>query len=249
MSNPQAPIRTILVDDEQPARQILREYLGAHPEVEVVGECANGFEVVKAVADLSPDLMFLDIQMPKLNGFEVLELLGDERPVVVFVTAFDQYALEAFDVHALDYLLKPFAPERLAEALARVRPRLGTPPPPLPDLVRGSAADRPLDRILVRDGSQIHVVAAHRLDYVEARDDEVLLVTEGKKLRKPETLYRLAARLDPQRFVLIHRSYLLNIERLARIELYAKDSRVAILRDGSRLPVSRSGYGRLRELL
>jgi two-component system LytT family response regulator len=248
MSN-QESIRTILVDDEQPAREILREYLAAHPEVEIVAECANGFEVVKAVADLSPELMFLDIQMPKLNGFEVLELLGDERPAVVFVTAYDQYALAAFDAHAMDYLLKPFSPERLAETLARVRPLLGSPPPPLPELVRGSAGDRPLDRILVRDGSQIHVVACHRLDYVEARGDEVLLVTEGKKLRKPERLSRLASRLDPQAFVLIHRSYLLNIERLMRIELYAKDSRVAVLRDGSRLPVSRSGYGRLRELL
>ena len=248
MSTPQ-PIRTLLVDDEQLARQILHEYLGAHPEVEVVGECANGFEVVKAVADLQPDLMFLDIQMPKLNGFEVIELLGDERPTVIFVTAFDEYAIEAFEVHALDYLLKPFTPERLAEALARVRPRLGAPLEPLPELAQNSTEGRPLARVLVREGPKIHVVAAQRLDYVEARDDYVLLVSEGKKLRKPETLSRLAKSLDPQNFVLIHRSYLLNIERLERIELYAKDSRVAILRDGTRLPVSRSGYGRLRELL
>ena len=248
MSVPE-PVRTLLVDDEQPARQILREYLGTHSEVEVIGECANGFEVVKAVAELRPDLMFLDIQMPKLNGFEVLELLGDERPTVIFVTAFDQYALEAFEVHALDYLLKPFTPERLAEAIMRVRPRLGAAPEPLPKLVPPPTDGRPLERILVREGEKIHVVAARHLDYVEARDDHVLLMSEGKKLRKPETLTRLAKSLDPQSFVLIHRSYLLNIERLERIELYAKDSRIAILRDGTRLPVSRSGYGRLRELL
>lgn len=243
-------LRTLLVDDEAPARQLLREYLAAHPEVEVVGECANGFEAVKAVSELAPDLVFLDVRMPKLDGFDVVELLGDGRPAVVFVTAYDEYAVAAFEVHAVDYLLKPFTPERLAAALERVRARRGEPPAVASgELARAARPGRPQERVLVRDGARIHVVAADRLDYVEAQDDYVVLVAGGEKLRKQQTLGELAAALDPGRFVRIHRSYLLNVDRLARLELYAKDSRVAILRDGTRLPVSRSGYGRLRALL
>jgi two-component system LytT family response regulator len=243
-------LRTLLVDDEAPARRLLREYLAAHPEVEVVGECANGFEAVKAVSELAPDLVFLDVRMPKLDGFDVVELMGDERPAVVFVTAYDQYAVAAFEVHAVDYLLKPFAPERLAAALERVRARRGRPPAvDAGELARAARPAGPQERVLVRDGARIHVVAAERLDYVEAQDDYVVLFAGGDKLRKQQTLAELAAALDPGRFVRIHRSYLLNVERLARLELYAKDSRVAILRDGTRLPVSRSGYARLRALL
>ena len=243
-------IRTLLVDDEAAARQLLREYLAAHPEVEIVGECGNGFEAIQAVAELRPDLLFLDVRMPKLDGFEVLELLEDPRPGVIFVTAYDEHALKAFEVHALDYLLKPFSPERLAEALARVRAKPGAPAPPAADLAR-SARPEPgyLERILVREGPRIHVVPVDRLDYVEAQDDYVALASAGEKLRKQQTLSRLAAGLDPRRFVRVHRSYVLNVDRLARLELYAKDSRVAILRDGTRIPVSRAGYARLRKLL
>lgn len=250
MSVADARIRALVVDDEAPARHLLREYLSAHQQVEVVGECANGFEVVKAVAELRPNLLFLDIQMPKLDGFEVLELLGDERPEVIFVTAYDRYALQAFEVHAVDYLLKPFTAERLAEALERIRP--GAEPRALPsaELARAARPDAPyLGRILIRDGARIHVLPVEQLDYAEAQDDYVVFSSGEEKLRKQQTLTELADALDPGRFVRIHRSYLLNVDRLARIELYAKDSRVAILRDGSRLPVSRSGYARLRELL
>ena len=245
-------LRVLVVDDEAPARLLMREYLGHHPEIDLVGECANGFEAVKAVSELAPDLVFLDIQMPKLDGFEVLELLGDDRPAVIFVTAYDRYAIQAFEVHALDYLLKPFTAERLAEALARVRrdaaPALGV---SVADLTREARpqASAYLERILVREGSRIHVIPAAHLDYVEAQDDYAVFVARGEKLRKQQTLSQLAERLDPGSFVRIHRSYILNVARLARIELYAKDSRVAILRDGVRLPVSRSGYGRLRQLL
>ena len=250
MSASKPRIRTLVIDDEAPARRLLCEYLAAHPEVEVVGECANGFEVVKAVTELAPDLLFLDIQMPKLNGFEVLELLGDEQPAVIFVTAYDRYALKAFEVHALDYLLKPFSAERLAEALARVLETGVAKPLPLVELTRDSRPEPAyVERILVRAGSRIHVIAAKALDYVEAQDDYLVLVAQGEKLRKQQTLTDLVGSLNPLRFVRIHRSYVLNIDRLAKLELYAKDSRVAILSDGTRLPVSRSGYGRLRELL
>jgi len=244
-------LRVVIVDDEPLARVVVREFLKAHPGVEVVAECGNGFDAVKAVAELSPDLVFLDVQMPKLNGFEVLELLGRQVPVV-FTTAYDQYALRAFEVHAVDYLLKPFSEERFAEALARARARLqgreaGSDIDAL--VADGRARQGSVERVLIRDGSQVHVLPVEKIDYVEAQDDYVCFKAEGKQYLKDQTMGALEASLDPARFVRIHRSYLLNIERIARVELYAKDSRVAILGDGTRLPVSRAGYGRLSKLL
>ena len=250
-------LRVIIVDDEPLARAVVREYLGAHPGVTIVAECGNGFDAVKAVTELAPDLMFLDVQMPKLDGFEVLELLGRAVPVI-FTTAYDTYALRAFDVHAVDYLLKPFSEERLAEALARARGRLagregeGAGEAPLDvDKLLAAARPRPgpLERVLIRDGSQVHVIPADRIDFVEAQDDYVCFVADGKSFLKDQTMAAVEEALDPARFVRIHRSYLLNIERIARVELYAKDSRIAILRDGRKLPVSRAGYQRLSRLL
>ncbi len=244
-------LRVIVVDDEPLARGVVREFLEAHPGVEVVAECGNGFDAVKAVAELAPDLVFLDVQMPKLNGFEVLELLGRSVPVV-FITAYDQYALRAFEVHAVDYLLKPFSEERFAEALSRARARLQAREPEgdLEALVSERRSRQgPLERVLIRDGSHVHVLPVAQIDYVEAQDDYVCFKSAGKAYLKDQTMGALEALLDPARFVRIHRSYLLNIERIARVELYAKDSRVAILRDGTRLPVSRAGYARLGKLL
>lgn len=261
MSGPGDRLRVLVVDDEAPARSLAAEYLEAEPGVVLAGEASDGFAAVKAVAELDPDVLLLDVQMPKLDGFEVLELLAprrDGRPAVVFTTAYEEHALRAFEVRAVDYLLKPFPPERLSEALGRARERLarGRPGPEAdldpsdlepPDDCPGRL--RPLDRILVREGPKVHVVAADDLDYAEARGDAVRLVAGARDLTKPQTLSDLEARLDPGRFVRIHRSYLLNLDRLARVELYAKDSRVAILRDGTRLPTSRTGWARLRALL
>ncbi len=243
-------LRVIVVDDEPLARAVVREYIGAHPGVEVVAECANGFDAVKAVTELAPDLMFLDVQMPKLSGFEVLELIGRDVPVI-FTTAYDQYALRAFEVHAVDYLLKPFSEERFAEALSRARGRLQAPEADDVEALVSDARVRtgPLERVLIRDGSQVHVLPIDRIDYVEAQDDYVSFKSEGRQYLKDQTMASIEAAMDPARFVRIHRSYLLNIERIARVELYAKDSRVAILRDGTRLPVSRAGYARLAKLL
>jgi two-component system LytT family response regulator len=243
-------LKVIIVDDEPLARAVVREYLRAHPGVQVVAECGNGFEAVKAVADLSPDLMFLDIQMPKLDGFEVLELLGRSIPVI-FTTAYDQYALRAFEVHAVDYLLKPFNETRFAEALSRARARIQAHELlPVEELVADARPRTgPAERVLIRDGSQVHVIPVERIDYVEAQDDYVCFKADGRDYLKDQTMGAVEATLDPTRFVRIHRSYLLNIERIARVELYAKDSRVAILRDGRRLPVSRAGYARLAKLL
>lgn len=262
MSDDNTPLRILVVEDEEPARLLLREYLAELPGVVLVGECANGFEAVKKVAELKPDLMLLDVRMPKLDGFEVLELLGPGAPAVIFTTAYDEYALRAFEVHAVDYLRKPFSLERLAEALERVRRGPGGPlgaangtPTEEPgrdpgrELGRAARKGAYLERVLVRDGAQIHVLPCEKLDYVEASDDEIVLVSGKERWRKAERLSEIEADLDPGRFVRIHRSYLLNVDRLSRLELYAKDSRIAILRDGSRLPVSRAGFQRLRELL
>jgi two-component system LytT family response regulator len=234
-------LRAVIVDDEELARGFLREMLAAHPEIEIVAECANGFEAVKAIAETAPDLVFLDVQMPKLDGFEVLELIEPRSPAVIFVTAYDQYAMRAFDAHAVDYLLKPFSAERFERALERAKARLGE-RKPAAELAREA-------RLAVRDGTRVHVIPLEKLDYAEAQDDYVALHSGGKSYLKQQTIGSLEALLDPARFVRIHRSAIVNLERVARIEPYAKESRVAILTDGTRLPVSRSGYARLLETM
>jgi two-component system, LytTR family, response regulator len=245
-------MRALIVDDERLARALLIEQLGALPNMTVVGEAANGFEAVKLVDELQPDVVLLDIQMPKLSGFEVLELLGERAPAIIFVTAFDEFALKAFQVHAVDYLLKPVSPERLATAVARVAQRLAahTAAPPVKELLASvRPPGRALERIVVRDEGRVHVLPVTRIDFIEAQDDYLEFVSAGKRHRKQQTLADLESQLDPSRFVRVHRSFLLNIERLARLELYAKDSWHAILADGTRLPVSRSGHARLKEII
>jgi two-component system LytT family response regulator len=242
-------IRAIIVDDEELARHVLHELIAAHPDIEIVAECANGFEAVKAVTELKPDLLFLDIQMPKLDGFEVLELIGTDL-AIVFCTAYDQYALRAFEVHAVDYLLKPFGAERFEAALTRARQRMGEQKRVPPDLAAQARTPGQFsDRIVLRDGSDVHIIPINKLDYAEAQDDYVALASEGKKRLKQQTISSLEQSLDPARFLRIHRSYILNLDRLKKLEPYGKDSHVAILTDGTRLPVSRSGYTRLRTLL
>ena len=246
-------LRAVIVDDEAPARALLREYLAADAGVSVVSECTNGFEALKSVNELAPDVVFLDIQMPKLDGFEVVELLAP-GPVVVFCTAYDEYALRAFEVHAVDYLLKPFGRERLAEALARVRSRLGVagsapaPRPGAPALAQSARAPgRFAERLIVRDGAEVHVIAVPDIERVEAQDDYVEIHAGGKSWLKQQSLAEIEQSLDPTRFVRVHRSHLVPLDRIARIEPWGKDSRVAILKDGSEVPVSRGGYQRLRE--
>jgi two-component system LytT family response regulator len=246
-------IRAVIVDDEELARQVIRELLALHPEIAIVGECANGFEAVKIVTETKPDLIFLDIQMPKLDGFEVLELIGTGC-AIVFVTAYDSYAIRAFEVHAVDYLLKPFGTERFEAALERAKERLDSKAPsaavPATEL---AATARPpaqhLERIPVRDGAQVFIIPVSKLDFAEAQDDYVALSTEGKKHLKQQPISSLEAALDPSRFLRIHRSYIVNLERVVKVEPYGKDSHVAVLRNGVQLPVSRAGYARLRAFL
>jgi len=242
--------KALIVDDEELARKLLREMLGSHPEIEIAAECGNGMEAVKAAGEHKPDLLFLDVQMPKLTGFDVLELIDRHNVGVIFVTAYDQYAMKAFEVHAVDYLLKPFSRERFEAALERAKHQK---PQKEVDAGELAAAARPAgqyaERIVVKDGTKVTLIPVLKLDYAEALDDYVSLVTEGKKHLKQQTISGLQLALDPKLFVRIHRSYLVNLERVTRIEPYGKDSKVAILTNGVRLPVSRAGYARLKTLL
>jgi two-component system LytT family response regulator len=243
-------LRIAIVDDEELARRVLREYLSTMPNVEVVAECANGFEAVKSVSDTHPDLLLLDVQMPKLDGFEVLELVGKDV-AVVFTTAYDEYALRAFEVHAVASLVKPFGAERLAAALERVRNRVGKrEAPPAQELSAAAHPDRGFaTRVLVRDAARVHIIPVDKIDYVQAQDDYVCFHNEGKEHLKDQTLAQVETQLDPARFVRIHRSFVLNLDRLVRVELDERENRVAVLTNGKKLPVSRAGYQRLNKTI
>ena len=245
-----AKIRAVIVDDEELARQVIREMLDPHPEIEVVAECANGFDAVRTVAEIKPDLIFLDIQMPKLDGFEVLELIGNDF-AVIFATAYDEHALRAFEVHAVDYLLKPFRAERFDEALQRAKERIGKKMSTSPEELSAATrtAGQYAERIVIKDGTRVQIIPVAKLDYAEAQDDYIALASQGKKYLKQQTVSSLEASLDPKSFVRIHRSYLVNLERVARLEPYGKDTHVVILSDGARLPMSRAGFTKLKELL
>jgi two-component system LytT family response regulator len=242
------PLRVLVVDDEALARQVAVEYLTGCDGVEVAGECANGYEAVKAVSDAMPDVLLLDVQMPKLSGFDVLELIGP-GPAVIFATAHDEYALKAFEVHAVDYLLKPFSRTRLADAIERARQRLRSHDVSPAEGLRTALRAVRIERILVRDAGKVFIVPVDTLDYAQAQDDYVLLHAQGRNLLKEQPISSLEAQLDPARFVRIHRSWIINLSRLARVELEAKDRRVAVLHDGMRLPISRTGHQRLQDVL
>lgn len=241
-------IRALIVDDEPHARSLIREYLADHDDIEIIRECSDGFEAVKAVTDETPDLIFLDVQMPKLTGFEVLDLI-EKQPRVIFTTAYDEYALKAFEVNAVDYLLKPIEKARFDEAVSKVRAQPSA---------RGASGDitgpspsamipRPIQRILVRNGARIDIFPVGEIDFVEADDDYIRIVSGEKTGRKHQRLGDLEEQLDPKRFVRIHRSHIVNLDRVEKVEPYSRDSRVAILRDGTKLPVSRSGWEKLRD--
>jgi two-component system, LytTR family, response regulator len=245
-------MRLLIVDDEALARAFLTEQLGGMAGIEIIGEAANGFEAVKLTETLAPDVVLLDVQMPRLSGLEVVELLGERAPAVVFITAHDEFAVRAFEIHAVDYLLKPVEPARLAQALERARARLGR-PEDRAGVAALLAAPRPqgypLERVLIREDAHIHVLPVHRIDFIEAQDDYLSVAAGGRRYRKQQTLSQLESQLDRSRFVRIHRSFILNVERIARIDPYAKDSWLVQLADGTRLPMSRTGYQRLKEVL
>ncbi len=244
------PITVIIVDDEELARQAVRHECRRHPELSVIAECSNGFEAVKAIIEKRPSIVFLDIQMPKLSGFEVLEVV-EPGFSVVFVTAHDEHAIRAFDANAVDYLLKPFSPERFDRAVERAveRLRLGTTDEERQKGIEAGRSRDPAERVLVREGSRVHVLPLDRISHIEAQDDYVAVVSGGKKYLKQQTMAEIESVLPDGRFARVHRSSIINLDYLARIELYAKDSRVAILRDGTKVKVSRSGYEKLKGFL
>jgi two-component system LytT family response regulator len=281
MSNaniPPASIKAIIIDDEPLARMIVREYLGFYPEITIVQECGDGFEGIKAIQHHHPDLIFLDIQMPKINGFEMLELV-EEPPAVIFTTAFDEYAIQAFENHAVDYLLKPFNKERFGKALrkwmdnrpaARVNAGAGSSASP------GSEANRPHDadsetrppagstealletasqspaqqhRIVVKTGGKIKIIPLEDIHFLEAADDYVKIHTHQGAFLKNRTMSYFERALDPTQFVRTHRSYILNIQQVTRIDPYEKDSHLCILQSGAQVPVSKAGYVKLKAVL
>ncbi|HTA92267.1 MAG TPA: response regulator [Polyangiaceae bacterium] len=250
MSEPAVQRRVLVVDDEEPARRLLAEYLRAHPAWRIVAQAKNGLEALQLAKEHHPDLLLLDVQMPKLDGFEVLGLLAPEI-VVIFTTAFDEYAVRAFEVHAVDYLLKPFSAERLAQALTRAEKRLGELRNlAAPELARAARSPGSyLERLVIRDGAEILIIATAAIDFVRGQDDYVEVFHDARSSLTQQTLQSLEASLDPRQFVRVHRSYLLNVSRVARIEPWGNGSKMAILHDGRSVPISRSGEARLRTTL
>jgi len=242
-------MKTIIIDDEPLARSIVREYLQKYPEIEIVQECSDGFEGVKAIQQHQPDLIFLDIQMPKINGFEMLELL-DQRPAVIFTTAFDEYAIRAFEAHAVDYLLKPFNEDRFNKAIQKWREQATGAQKNTADLLEtASQSPSQSQRIVVKTGSKIKIIPAHDIYYLEAADDYVKVHTHEGSFLKNKTMNHFEKTLDPQQFVRSHRSYIVNVQQITRIDPYEKDNHIAILKSGGRVPVSRNGYAKLRTVL
>lgn len=241
----------ILIDDEPLARSIVKEYLQKHSDIDVIAECNDGFEGVKAVNQYHPDVMFLDIQMPKINGFEMLELL-ENPPAVVFTTAFDEYAIKAFETHAIDYLLKPFSQERFDKAVDKLKSQTGL--QQQKEATENLLQETPklpaqTERIVVKNGGKIKIIPLASVQYLEAADDYVKIITPEGVFLKAKTMGFYEKNLPPDSFVRIHRSYIVNIQEITRIDPYEKESHLAILKSGARLPVSKNGYVKLKSIL
>jgi len=241
--------KVILIDDESLARQLLKSLLAPYKQIEIVAECSDGFEGFKAIQELSPDLIFLDIQMPRLNGFEMLELL-DKPPAVIFTTAFDEYALKAFESHAIDYLLKPITKDRFEKAMQKwLQQATNKELPQVSALLENNVYEGYQHRIVVKDNSLIRIIPAQDIFYIEANDDYIKIVTKDGSYLKKSTLSHIEQTLDPQQFVRVHRSYLVPVTQLMRIEPYEKESHIALLHCGAKVTVSKSGMAKLKTLL
>lgn len=240
--------KVIIIDDEPLAREVVREYLEAFRDMEVVAECNDGFEAVKAISAFQPDLIFLDIQMPKISGFEMLELLEDP-PAVIFATAFDEFAIKAFEANAVDYLLKPFSEERFSTAVRKYLEQHTEARQKIPLLVESVQKDSPLQRIVIRDGTKIKIVPLHEVIMMEAADDYVKIHTKGGVYLKKKTMSSFEQSLPEVQFVRVHRSYIVNISEITRIDPMEKENHVALLKTGARVPVSKSGYQKLKSCL
>lgn len=239
-------IRALLVDDEPLARSVIREYLEDEQEIEVLAECNDGFEALKVLQEQGADLVFLDIQMPRINGFEMLELI-DNPPMVIFTTAFDEYAIKAFEANAVDYLLKPFSRDRFRKALEKIRDKsfhqqIAT---SQEELSNGNDYLKQAGRVVIKDQGRIIIIPLRDIFYFEAADDYVRIHSRQGKFLKNRTLSSYEKGLADQAFIRVHRSYLLNADYISRIEPHEKESYLAILSTGDRVPVSKSGYSKI----
>ncbi len=245
-------IKAIIIDDEQPARNLIRSYLQPFKEIDVVTECQNGFEGLKAIQEFNPDLIFLDIQMPKITGFEMLELL-EQLPVVIFSTAYDQYAIKAFELNAADYLLKPYEEERFGQAVSRALERIEAAKDsvlPVKEILDSHQTESgPIDRIVVKTGNKIKVIPVEQVEYIEAYDDYVNIYTSEGRFIKQQTMGFYDKHLNAKEFARVHRSHIVRLNQIVQIEPYEKDSKVLILRSGVRIKVSRSGLKVLKDKL
>jgi two-component system LytT family response regulator len=243
-------MRVIIIDDEPLARSIVKEYLQHYPQVELVQECGDGFEGLKAIQQYKPDCIFLDIQMPKINGFEMLELV-DEPPAIIFTTAFDEYAIKAFEAHAVDYLLKPFSKERFDKAIQKWMDQQNnhsaTSNDPLLDEAARSPQQR--NRIVVKTGNNIKIIPVQDITYLEAADDYVKIHTKEGVFLKNKTMGHFETQLEEAHFIRCHRSFIVNVQEVTRIEVHDKDNHIVVLRAGQSIQVSRNGYARLKKLL
>jgi two-component system, LytTR family, response regulator len=245
-------IRVIIVDDEAPARELIRHYLSGIPEAEIAGECEDGFQALKAIQEYEPDLVFLDIQMPKITGFELLEVL-DKKPCIIFTTAYDQFAIKAFEMNAVDYLLKPFSKERFKLAFEKAKQRVTSPSGAIANIdslkARLDEEKQTLERIVTRLGSKLSVIPVDKIWYLEAQDDYVMIYSDLGNHLKENTMKYFMEHLPDDLFIQIHRSYIVNISHIASIELYEKNTHLVTMKGGSKLRASAEGYKRLREVM
>ena len=241
-------IKTVVIDDEPLARTIVAEYLGAYPEIKIVQECSDGFEGVKAVTQHKPELIFLDIQMPKINGFEMLELIEDP-PAVIFTTAFDEFAIKAFESHAIDYLLKPFSKDRFDKALTKWLQQRQSSITNVKHIPRDIRQPEEANRIVVKEGSNIRIIPVSDVIYLEAYDDYVKIFTAKEMFLKKKTMSFYELSLDASQFVRVHRSYIIQLSQLTRIEPLEKDTHLALLKNGVKIPLSKTGYSKLKTVL
>jgi two-component system LytT family response regulator len=243
--------KVLIIDDEPLARLIVKEYLQSYPQIELLQECNNGFEGVKAIQQHQPDLIFLDVQMPKINGFEMLELITDP-PAVIFTTAFDEYAIKAFENNTVDYLLKPFSKERFDKAIQKwldnkTENVAKTNTQTLLETVAQSPAQN--QRVVVKIAGKIKIIPVEEIIFLEASDDYVKIHTKEGSFLKNKTMGYFENVLDAQQFVRTHRSYIVSIQQVTRIDPYEKESYLVILKSGEKVPVSKTGYGKLKMVL
>ena len=244
--------RALIIDDEPLARMVVKEYLQNFSEIELIQECNDGFEGLKAIQQHQPDLIFLDVQMPKINGFEMLELV-EQSPAVIFTTAFDEYAIKAFEAHAVDYLLKPFSKDRFNKAIEKylaTAPEKHT-PKQTEELLETAASQSPAqhERIVVKTGTKVKIIPVSDVEYLQADDDYVSVFTHEGSYLKNKTMNFFEQTLDARQFVRVHRSYIIAIQQITRIDPYEKDAHLAILKSGAKIPVSKTGYVKLKQVL